>query len=123
VVYRVGVSQARSGEYDGPMANQYMYVFGPADRPLREDPSAWTSQDERTASEHYLRLRQATIDGTVILAGRPLGDEGPAVVIFDAESEDDARRFMEADPFVAEGLFTAELYPFSAALVRGEVTG
>jgi hypothetical protein len=54
------------------MAKQYMYVFGPADRPLREDPSAWTERDNEIASDHYLRLRQATIDGQVILAGRPL---------------------------------------------------
>jgi len=41
------------------------------------------------------------------------------VVIFRAESEDDARRFMEGDPFVAEGLFRASLHPFRAALVEG----
>ena len=109
--------------YHLAMANQWMYVFGPGDRPLREDPSAWTERDEQVASDHYLRLRQATIEGQVILAGRPLGEEGPAVVVFDAENEEAARAFMEADPFVSEGLFTADLYPFSAALVRGEVDG
>lgn len=100
---------------------QWMYVFGPGPRPeLRSDPSAWTEADEAIGVAHYQRLRQATIDGTVILAGRPTGDDGPAVVIFEAGSEVEAIAFMEADPFVSEGLFTADLYPFNASLVRGE---
>ncbi len=101
---------------------QWMYVFGPGSRPeLRSDPSAWTEADEAIGSAHFQRLRQATLEGTVILAGRPTTDDGPAVVIFEADSEADAVAFMEADPFVSEGLFTADLYRFNAALVRGEI--
>jgi uncharacterized protein YciI len=63
-------------------------------------------------------LKRATKDGIVILAGRSLDGIGPAVVIFEAESEEEARCFMEEDPFVREGLFQAEFHPFRAALVR-----
>jgi uncharacterized protein YciI len=100
-----------------------MYVFGPGDRPeLRSDPSAWTEADNAVGGAHFERLRAGALEGRVILAGLPLDPEGPAVVIFEADSEADARAFMETDPFVSEGLFTATLYPFVAALVRGEVT-
>jgi uncharacterized protein YciI len=39
-------------------------------------------------------------------------------VVFEAENEEAARRLMEQDPFVFEGLFTATLHPFNAALIR-----
>jgi uncharacterized protein YciI len=82
------------------------------------DPDAWTPEDIRVAEDHFAYLKQATEEGTVILAGRSLDGQGPAVVIFEAESEEQARHFMESDPFVAGGLMRASLHPFRAALVR-----
>jgi uncharacterized protein YciI len=99
---------------------QFIYVFDPIRPQLITDPDAWTDEDTRIASRHFAYLQKATQDGVVILAGRSLDSEGPAVVIFEADSEQDAQRFMEADPFVAGGLMRARLHPFRAALVRGE---
>lgn len=99
-----------------------MYVFGPGDRPeLRTDPTSWTQADNEIGAAHYERLREATEAGRVILAGLALDGIGPAVVIFEAEDADDARRFMDDDPFVSGSLFTATLHPFHASLVRGEL--
>lgn len=98
---------------------QFLYQFHPGVRPeLATDPSAWTEADDRISTEHYERLRQATKAGHVILAGRSQDGIGPAIVIFRARSEQEARRFMEEDPFVASGLFRASLHPFRAALVE-----
>jgi uncharacterized protein YciI len=98
---------------------EFIYQFLAGDRPeLLTDPDAWSEEDERASAEHYERLRQATEDGVVILAGRSLDGVGPSVVVFEAESEEDARRFMEEDPFLTKGLFVASLHPFRAALVR-----
>jgi uncharacterized protein YciI len=97
---------------------QFIYVFEPVRPELVTDPDAWTAEDTRIANEHFAYLQQATQDGIVILAGRSLDGEGPAVVIFEADSEDRARSFMETDPFVAGGLMRAKLHPFRAALVR-----
>jgi uncharacterized protein YciI len=55
----------------------------------------------------------------VLLAGRSQDGVGPALVIVEADSEAEARRFMEADPFVANGLMRARLHPYRVALVRG----
>lgn len=97
---------------------QFLYQFHPGDRPeLGTDPSAWTEADDGIFTEHYERLREATEAGRVILAGRSQDGIGPAIVIFRAESGNDARRFMEEDPFVSSGLFRASLHPFHAALV------
>ena len=97
---------------------QFIYVFDPVRPELVTDADAWTEEDTRIASEHFAHLQKATQDGIVILAGRSLDGEGPAVVIFEADSEERARSFMEADPFVAGGLMRAKLHPFRAALVR-----
>ena len=97
----------------------WMYVFGPGDRPeLRTDPTSWTERDNEVGSAHYERLRAATIEGTVRFAGLSLDPDGPAVVVFDAPTRADAEAFVAADPFVSEGLFTANLYPFHASLMR-----
>jgi uncharacterized protein YciI len=98
----------------------WLYQFKPGDeRPdLATNAAAWTEADEHVFTAHYERLRQGAEDGIVILAGRSQDGIGPAIVIFEADSEEDARRFMEEDPFVSEGLFGANLHPFRAALVR-----
>ncbi len=99
---------------------QWLYQFKPGEkRPdLATNATAWTEADEDVFAAHYERLRQGTQDGKVVLAGRSQDGIGPAIVIFEADSEEDARRFMEEDPFVSEGLFGANLHPFRAALVR-----
>jgi len=102
-----------------PVKSQFVYVFDPVRPELVTDPDAWTEEDIRIADQHFAYLQKATADGIVILAGRSQDGIGPAVVIFEADSEDDARRFMQADPFVAGGLMRASLHPFRAALVRG----
>ncbi|MGD9048884.1 MAG: YciI family protein [Anaerolineae bacterium] len=98
--------------------NHFIYVFDPVRPEMLTDPDAWTEEDNCIASEHVAYLKNATEQGTVILAGRSLDGQGPAVVIIEAASETEARRFMESDPFVAGGLMRASLHPFRAAFVR-----
>ena len=98
--------------------SHFVYVFDPVRPEMVTDPDAWTAEDNRIAEEHFAYLKKATEVGTVILAGRSLDGQGPAVVIFEAVSAEEARRFMENDPFVAGGLMRASLHPFRAALVR-----
>jgi len=102
-----------------PSKAQFVYVFDPVRPELVTDPDAWTEEDISIANDHFAYLQQATREGVVLLAGRSLDGVGPALVIFEADSESTARRFMEADPFVAGGLMRASLHPFRAALVRG----
>ncbi|MCP3976293.1 MAG: hypothetical protein GY720_17555 [bacterium] len=97
----------------------WIYQFSPGERSdLATNPDAWTEADNQIGTDHFERLRVATEAGIVILAGRSPDGVGPALVIFEAEDEANAKAFMEADPFLSEGLFTAELHPFRAALVR-----
>lgn len=101
------------------MSGQFLYAFGPGPRPeLATNPDAWTTEDEEVGAAHFAYLTRATDDGIVILAGRSQDGIGPAIVIFEAASEDSARSFMEQDPFLVSGLFTASLHPFNTALMR-----
>jgi uncharacterized protein YciI len=54
----------------------------------------------------------------LVFAGRSQDWIGPAVVVIEAETEDEARTFMMNDPFVQNSLFRAELHPFRTALIR-----
>jgi uncharacterized protein YciI len=40
------------------------------------------------------------------------------IVIFEADDEQSARQFMQADPAVVAGLMSATLHPYSVALQR-----
>jgi uncharacterized protein YciI len=101
---------------------EFIYVFDPIRPELVTDPNAWTEEDERIFEAHYAYLKQSTEEGIVLLAGRAQDGVGPAIVIFEADSEEAARRFMENDPFVAGGLMRASLHPFRAAFVRKAVS-
>ena len=97
---------------------QFIYHFDPIRPELVTDADAWTDEDNRIAESHFAYLEKATREGIVLLAGRSQDGVGPAIVIFEAESEEAARQFMEDDPFVSSGLMRASLHPFRAALVR-----
>ena len=98
---------------------QFVYVLKLTPRLL--DAKNWTEKDEQIVGRHFRRLQQMHKEGRVILAGRTLNESDPSqfgVVIFEAESEDEARKVMEADDAVKEQIMTAQLFPFSVALIR-----
>jgi uncharacterized protein YciI len=100
---------------------EFIYQILPGGRPeLTTDPSSWTKEDEAVSASHFRYLEQAAEEGTLILAGRSQDGIGPALVIFEAEDEAAARRFMEDDPFIREGLFRSSLHPYRVALMRSD---
>lgn len=106
-----------SGKKDGK--KQFVYVLKLTPRLL--NAKNWTEKDEQIVGRHFRRLQQMHKEGRVILTGRTLNESDPSqfgVVIFEAESEDEARKVMEADDAVKEQIMTAQLFPFSVALIR-----
>ena len=98
--------------------NQFAYTLKL--RPDLLDEQNWTQQDETIVNDHFLRLQQDTVVKKVILAGRTLTStpEGFGIVIFEADSEQTAREYMELDPAVKAGIMNAVLFPFRVALKR-----
>lgn len=98
---------------------QFVYVLKLMPRLL--DEKNWTEQDKQIVGRHFRRLQQLQKDGRLILAGKTLDDSDPSqfgVVVFEADSEEEARRQMEADDAVREKIMTAQLFPFRVALAR-----
>lgn len=110
---------ASQGDVKKGVRKQFVYVLKLTPRLL--DEKNWTKQDEQIVGRHFRRLQQLQKDGRLILAGKTLDDADPSqfgVVIFEADSEDEARRQMEADDAVREKIMTAQLFPFRVALAR-----
>lgn len=97
---------------------QFVYMLRVA--PHLHDEAKWSEKDKAATSRHFERLKKATADGKVILAGRTTEqlDKTFGLVVFEAESENAARAFMQADPAVVAGVMTATLHPYSVALQR-----
>jgi uncharacterized protein YciI len=97
---------------------QYLYRLS-LTRPalLTEGPIA---AEQATLGRHLAYLEDLKARGSLILAGRTLttGPETFGIAIFEAGDETAARRVMNADPAVAEGLMTAELFPYRVAVAR-----
>jgi uncharacterized protein len=97
---------------------QYVYVLHVAARMQEKD--SWTDAENGVIGQHFARLAKATETGQVILAGRTKEalDKTFGLVIFEAESEEAARLFMESDPAVVANIMSATLHPYSVALYR-----
>ena len=98
---------------------QFVYVLKLIPRLL--DEKNWTEQDNGIVGKHFRRLQKLHKEGKVILAGRTLNESDPSqfgVVILEVGSEEEARKIMEEDDAVKEKIMTAQLFPFSVALIR-----
>lgn len=110
---------AASQEAQKKELKQFIYVLKLTPRLL--DEKNWTEQDNQIVGRHFRRLQQLHREGRLLLAGRTLNESDPSqfgVVIFEAADRDEARKLMEADDAVKEKLMTAQLFPFSVALIK-----
>lgn len=98
---------------------QYIYVLKLIERLVHEE--GWTATDKSIVSRHFEKLVALKESGKLVLAGRTTheGEDSFGIVILDTE-EDDARKLMNEDPAVAEGIMTAELFPYRVALISEE---
>jgi uncharacterized protein YciI len=88
---------------------------------LSEGP---TAEEEAILAEHFNYLKALAEQGVVQLAGRTqTTDESSfGIIIFRAETEAAARKIMNDDPAVREGVMLARFFPYRIAIV-GEGLG
>jgi uncharacterized protein YciI len=105
-----------------PHTKQFLIVLRLV--PRLHDDKAWKKEDQAAVSRHFERLKEATKVGQVILAGRTdePGNQRFGIVVFEAADEEAARAFMKGDPAVVAGVMTAELHPYTVALLRKSTT-
>ena len=85
---------------------------------LSEGP---TEQENAIIEAHGEYLDRLAAHNVVKLAGRTLieGDQSFGIVVLEADSDMHARRIMNEDPAVANGVLHAELFPFRIAVTGG----
>lgn len=96
----------------------YIYVLKLIPRLIIE--SNWTEEDEEIVDRHFKYLKELLKEGKLLLAGKTSGldDRTFGIVILEIDSEKEAKEIMEKDPSVAEGVMTAELFPYDVALLK-----
>lgn len=79
---------------------------------------------------HVAYIKSLLSQGRLVLAGPSfeptqypenalaLEQMPPGIVIFEAESDEEARRIMEGDPAVKAGVFKAQVNPFTLSFSR-----
>lgn len=100
---------------------QYLYMLRLI--PALTSADNWTKREEEIVDRHFARLQALLQEGRLLLAGKTAGiDEKTfGIVILEAESDEEALMLMQSDPAVAEGVMTADLFPYHVALMKGRV--
>ena len=104
----------------GIMSSQYLYRITPVrDGFLLKS----TPEEDAIVGKHFQYLQSLTAQGVVLLAGRTLHTDvtSHGLVLLAATTEENAQGIMENDPAVKAGIFRAELFPFSVALVSEQI--
>jgi len=99
---------------------QFIYVLKPIPRLQKE--ANWTDSDNAVVDRHFVHLQSLLSQGVLILAGKTEGlDEKTfGIVIVQADDLASAQKLVILDPAVTEGVMTAELFPYTVALMRAE---
>lgn len=97
---------------------QYVYTLKLVPRLL--DDTNWTSLDKIAVDQHLSSLERLLEERVLVLAGRTLDEDERmfGIVIFDAETDEQAEQIMLNDPAVKAGIMVAELHPYRVALIR-----
>jgi uncharacterized protein YciI len=100
------------------LKKQFIYILKLI--PALLDEKKWTTEEEAIVERNFKKLQGLLGEGKLILAGKTNGlDENTfGIVIFEADSEEEAKFIMENDPAVAEGIMKAELFPYKVALMK-----
>lgn len=97
---------------------QYVYTLKLVPRLL--DDTNWTSLEKIAVDQHLSSLKRLLEEGVLVLAGRTLDEDEKmfGIVIFEAETDEQAEHIMLNDPAVKAGIMVAELHPYRVALIR-----
>jgi len=76
-----------------------------------------TGREADIVDRHFAYLEALVAEGKALMAGRTLtaGESTFGIALLTVPGESEARALMAGDPAVAEGVMTAELFPFRAA--------
>jgi uncharacterized protein YciI len=94
---------------------EFIYLIHPLRHAFYDNRTPF---EDQMMEAHYHYLKQATLEGTVLMAG-PCLDETFGVVVIQAETDAAAREFMLNDPSVSSNVMMAELHPMKISMMKG----
>ena len=100
------------------MADTLQFLYRIVPTRLEMLVSGPTEREIAIIDAHFAHLQKLSADGVVLMAGRTV-DTGVAtwgIVVFTAESPAQAEALMRSDPAVAQGVMSAELFPYRVAV-------
>lgn len=100
-------------------SNVFIYVLKLT--PGYFDESSWKEEDYEMVGIHFKRLQNMLSEGKLIMAGRSdvENEKTFGIVVFEADSFEEAVKITNEDPAVKAGIMSAEVFPFSLALMKG----
>ncbi len=105
---------AKKGDAVVTPKKHFVYLI----RPVRANFLATiTPEEQEIMKEHGLYLQDKLKEKSLILAG-PCADTTFGIVLFEAESAEEAKKIMENDPAVKGGVMSSELHPFRLSLFQ-----
>ena len=93
---------------------EYVYMIRPTRAGFATEP---TAEELDAMGRHFLYLKGLVEQKKALLAG-PCLDAAFGIVIYEADTEAEARRIMENDPAVIAGVVTAEMHEFRVSLLQ-----
>ncbi len=82
-------------------------------------PDAPSDEEARLIGEHFAYLQSGHAAGDIVLVGRTQEAPFLGIAIFEAESREDAQRFVDDDPAIRAGVFRVRsLQSYRVALLR-----
>lgn len=95
---------------------EFIYKLIVVDRLFKEEN--WTKEDEQIVDEHFAHLQSLLIQNKLILAGKTAGlDKNTyGLVLFQADSYEEAQSIMNRDPAIVKGIMTGYLAEYNIAL-------
>ena len=100
--------------------NQWLYVL----RPNRPEMlvSGPTPAEAATVGRHAAHCDALGRDGVMLMVGRTQTNtpDTMGLAVFVAEDEGAARRIMQSDPAIIEGVMSGELFPYKIAFGNAE---
>ncbi|HEU4965793.1 MAG TPA: YciI family protein [Bacilli bacterium] len=94
---------------------EFVYKLNPSRPTFIQD---MTAEEEAVMGRHFHYLQGLLKEQRLIMAG-PCLDAEFGLVVFVAESEEEAREVMNNDPAIKEGVMIADLHPFRVSLLQG----
>ena len=89
-------------------------------RPKHENFLATMTPDEKVAMGQHFLYAEALFDQGNIILGGAATDGSIGIIVFRADSPEEARQIFNNDPAVKAGIGDAELHPFKVGLMAGE---